>query len=82
MQPIETRARKKTLAHCEPVTLVTPPNVEPTTGLRHYPEVTGCDCSGQAKTSVTLNPEITEYRDNFAMGSDDYGWINKVYHHI
>jgi hypothetical protein len=77
--------RGSPLAHCEPVTLVTPPDVGqhqdqgPSSKLE--------DVITAAKPHLTngkfqeLNELLAEYEDIFAGDDEDYGRTNKVYHH-
>jgi hypothetical protein len=55
-----------------------------TTRPRHYPEVAECNCSSQAKPGWCWMPRARRapHRvwNSFAMKSDDYGGINRVYH--
>jgi hypothetical protein len=74
------------LAHCEAVTLVTPPNVEQPQIQRTTPKFQ--DMIAAAKPDVSdaesreLEELLTEYRYIFAVKSNDYGRTNRVYYHI
>jgi predicted ArsR family transcriptional regulator len=74
------------MAHCEPVTLVTPPDV----GQHQTKDLSSKldDVITSAKTHLTngefqeLKELLTEYEDIFARDDEDYGRTNKVYQRI
>jgi hypothetical protein len=74
------------LVHCEPVTLVTPPDV----GQHQAQDLCSKleDVNAAAKPHLTngefqeLNELLTEYEDIFARDDENYGRTNKVYHRI
>jgi hypothetical protein len=78
--------RASPLTHCEPVTLVTPPNV----GQHQAQDLSSKleDVITAAKPHLTngefqeLNELLTEYEDIFAGDDEGYGRTNKVYHRI
>jgi hypothetical protein len=78
--------RGSPLAHCEPVTLVTPPNMgEPhtrdsSTKLQDITETVRPHLSKEE--FMDLEELLTEYKDIFAVDSEDHGRTNKVYHRI
>jgi hypothetical protein len=74
------------LAYCQPVTLVTPPDL----GQHHAQDLSSKleDVIAAAKPHLTngefqeLNELLTEYEDILARYDEDYGRTNKVYHRI
>jgi hypothetical protein len=74
------------LAHFEPVTLVTTPDVEQPKVLDSTPKL--LDVIATAKHNLSdaesweLEELLTEYGDIFDMDSDDYGRTERVYHSI
>jgi hypothetical protein len=74
------------LAHCETVTLVTSPDLEqpqardPSSKLQDIPDAARPPLSnGEFQDLEEL---LAVYEDIFAVGSEDYGRTNKVYHRI
>jgi hypothetical protein len=79
-------ARGSPLAHCEPVTLVTSPDLdhrqapESSSKVQEVIEAARSNLSGGEFQE--LEDLITEYEDIFASGSEDYGRTDRVYHRI
>jgi hypothetical protein len=78
--------RGSPLAHCEPVTMVTPPGGEqPQTqdlGSKLEDTVTAARPHLTNGKIQGLEELLTEYEDIFAVADEDYGRTNKVYHRI
>jgi hypothetical protein len=78
--------RGSTLAHCEPVTLVTTPDVKQ--NRAQVPRSRLKDIIPEAKPHLTkeefheLGELLTEYQDIYAGNNEDYSRTNKVYHCI
>jgi hypothetical protein len=84
-----TRSKQKLtkgspLAHCEPVTLVTPPDVEEAQVRNTIPKLQNVIEAAKANLSDAevreLEGLLTEYGNIFAMDSDDYGRTDRVCH--
>jgi hypothetical protein len=74
------------LAHCEPITLVIPPNVEQPqvqdTTPKFQDEMAAARPDFSDAEYRDLEEHLTEYSDIFAMESDDYGRTDRVYQRI
>jgi hypothetical protein len=74
------------LAHCEPVTLVTSPDVEQPQASDIKPKLLGVTTAARPHLNTTefqeLEELVAEYADIFARNSEDYGRKDKVYHRI
>jgi hypothetical protein len=74
------------MAHCEPVTLVTPSNVEKKGVQDTTPKLQ--DVMAVARTNLSnaesreMEELLTHNRDIFATKGDDCGRTNRVYHHM
>jgi hypothetical protein len=70
------------MAHCEPVMLVIPPNVEQPQICNTTPELQDVIAAAKPNLSDTESQELeeflTKYGDIFAIGSDDYGQADNV----
>jgi hypothetical protein len=74
------------LAHCEPVTVVTPPDVE----QKQVQDITSKlqDVMAAARPNLSnaesreMEELLTECKDIFSTKSDDCRWTDRLYHHI
>jgi hypothetical protein len=77
--------KRSPLAHCEPVTLVTPPDVEQSQVRDTAPKLQNVIAAARPYLSDAESrdlEELTEYGDIFAMKSDDCGRTDRVYQRI
>jgi hypothetical protein len=78
--------RGSPLAHCEPVTLVTSPDVEQSRASDTKPKLLGVTTAARPHLNTTefqeLQELVAEYPDIFARDSEDYRRTDKVYHGI
>jgi hypothetical protein len=74
------------LAHYEPVTLVTPPNVERKWVQDTAPKLQDVMVAARSNLSNAESRKMEEllskYRDIFVTKSDDYGRTDRLYHHM
>jgi hypothetical protein len=78
--------RGSPLAQCEPVTLVTTPDLDQPQAQEFSSKLQ--DITEAKKPNLSdgefqeLKKVLAEYDDIFAVGREDHGWTNKVYHRI
>jgi hypothetical protein len=72
------------LAHCESVTLVTPPDLDQPQARDSSSKLQDIIATARPHLSnrefQELEELLVEYEDIFAVDSEDYRWTNKVYH--
>jgi hypothetical protein len=85
-RPNQKITKGSSLTHYEPVMLMTPPDIEQlqvqATTLKLQDVTVAAKPNLSDGKSRELKELLTEYGDIFAIKSDDYGWTDKVYHHI
>ncbi|XP_023716570.1 uncharacterized protein LOC111869344 [Cryptotermes secundus] len=78
--------RGSPLAHCEPVTLVTFPDVGQPTAPGRKPKLADVTTATKPHLNAMefqeLEELVAEYADIFAQDNEDFGRTNKVYHRI